>query len=63
MVDCPPERQYNYYLTTTGTAMKTNRELNTEHDAKEGAKVRPKQPSFNYKPLEAVIRQWILASK
>ena len=43
--------------------MKTNRELNTEHDAKQNAKVRPKQPEFNYKPLEAVIRQWILASK
>ena len=43
--------------------MKTNRELNTEYDAKQTAKVRPKQPAFNYKPLEEVIAQWIKASK
>jgi hypothetical protein len=26
-------------------------------------RVRPKQPVFNYKPLEAVIRQWVLKAK
>lgn len=43
--------------------MKTNRELNTEYDAKQSAKVRPKQLAFNYKPLEDVIRSWITQSK
>jgi len=43
--------------------MKTNRELNTAYDEKQKAKVRPKQPSFNPKPLEDVIRQWITNSK
>jgi hypothetical protein len=43
--------------------MKTNRELNQEYDAKQTAKVRPKQPAFNYKPLEDVIRSWITKSK
>jgi hypothetical protein len=43
--------------------MKTNRELNQEYDAKQSAKVRPKQPAFNYKPLEDVIRSWIMKSK
>ena len=39
--------------------MKTNREKNTEHEQKELMRVRPKQPEFNYKPLEDVIRQWV----
>jgi hypothetical protein len=43
--------------------MKTNRELNQEYDAKQTAKVRPKQPAFNYKPLEDVIRSWITKAK
>ena len=43
--------------------MKTNREKNTEYDAKQTAKVRPKDPAFNWKPLEDVVRQWITASK
>jgi hypothetical protein len=43
--------------------MKTNKEKNIEHDAKMQERVRPKQPVFNYKPLEAVIRQWVLKAK
>jgi hypothetical protein len=43
--------------------MKTNRELNTEHDSKQTAKVRPGQPEYNWKPLEDVIRAWITQSK
>ena len=42
---------------------KTNRELNQAYDAKMQAKVRPKQPAFNPKPLEDVIRKWITSSK
>ena len=38
---------------------KTNRDLNTEHDRKEILRVRPKQGSYDFKPLEAVIRQWV----
>jgi hypothetical protein len=46
-------------ITTTGTEMKTNRELNTEYDTKMKERIRPKQPEFNWKPLEEVIRQWV----
>jgi hypothetical protein len=44
--------------TTTGTAMKTNKELNTAHDAKMQERMRPKQPEYNWEPLDAVIKQW-----
>jgi hypothetical protein len=43
--------------------MKSNKELNQEHEARELMRVRPKQPNYNFEPLEAVIRQWILARK
>jgi 16S rRNA C1402 N4-methylase RsmH len=43
--------------------MKTNREKNQEHEAKELAKelakVRPKEPVYDHKPLEEVVRQWV----
>jgi hypothetical protein len=39
--------------------MKTNKEKNTEYDARVQDKIRPSQPVYDYKPLEAVIRQWI----
>ena len=42
--------------------MKTNRELNTAHDAKQAERVRPKLGKYNFKPLEAVMRQWIKAN-
>ena len=38
--------------------MKTNRELNQAYDAKQQARVRPKQPVYNFKPLEEVIKKW-----
>lgn len=50
-------------LTTTGTAMKTNKELNTAHDARMAERMRPKQPEYNFKPLEDAIRAMILNSK
>jgi len=43
--------------------MKTNRELNEAFDKKQTERVRPKQPEYNWKPLEDVIRQWIARSK
>jgi hypothetical protein len=42
---------------------KTNKELNQEHEARELMRVRPKQPAYNFEPLEAVIRQWVKASR
>jgi hypothetical protein len=49
--------------TTTGTAMKTNKEKNLAHDAKMQERMRPKQTDYNYKPLEDAIRAMILNSK
>lgn len=43
--------------------MKTNRELNTEHERKELMRVRPKPIEYNWKPLEDVIRQWVLKNE
>jgi hypothetical protein len=43
--------------------MKTNKQLNTAHDARVQDKIRPKQPVYDYKPLEAVIRQWITGNQ
>jgi hypothetical protein len=43
--------------------MKTNKEKNQEFDAKQKVRVRPKGPTYNWQPLEAVIRQWITGNK
>jgi hypothetical protein len=43
--------------------MKTNREKNQEHDAKMQERMRPKEPTYNWKPLEDVIRQWVLKNE
>lgn len=43
--------------------MKTNRELNKEHEARMKERVRPKTPVYNFKPLEDAIRAMILNSK
>jgi len=37
---------------------KTNKELNTEHDRAQAERVRPKQPVYDFKPLEEVMRVW-----
>jgi hypothetical protein len=39
--------------------MKTNRELNQEHDARASAKVRPKQTEYQFKELQDIINNWI----
>jgi len=43
--------------------MKTNREKNTEYDAKAQASIRPKEPEYSWKPLEEAIRQWVLKNE
>jgi len=43
--------------------MKTNKELNKDHVGRELLRVRPKQPAYDFKALEAVIRQWIIGTK
>jgi len=43
--------------------MKTNKEKNTQYERDQLMKVRPKQPSYDFEPLEAVIRQWITGNK
>ncbi len=42
---------------------KSNREKNQEHDLKELMKVRPKQPDYDFKSLEEVIKQWVKANE
>jgi hypothetical protein len=39
--------------------MKTNKQLNQEHDARMAERVRPKGPEYNFEPLESVIRKWV----
>jgi len=43
--------------------MKTNKEKNLEHDAREQARMRPKQREYNWEPLDAVIRQWKVGTR
>lgn len=43
--------------------MKTNREKNQEYDARQQAKQRPKEPVYNFEPLEQVVRKWAEMSK
>jgi hypothetical protein len=38
---------------------KTNKEKNQAHDTAEKARVRPKQPVYDFTGLEAVIKQWV----
>jgi len=38
--------------------MKTNKELNQEHDRKQAERVRPKQAEYDFKPLEQAMREW-----
>ena len=43
--------------------MKTNKELNTAYDARVQDRVRPSQPVYDFRALQAVIRLWITDSK
>jgi hypothetical protein len=42
---------------------KSNREKNIQHEKDQILKVRPKQPAYDFKPLQDVIHQWVTASK
>jgi len=39
--------------------MKTNKELNQAHDAKQAERVRPAAKEYEWEALDKVIRQWI----
>lgn len=43
--------------------MKSNREKNKEHEARELMRVRPKSTEYDSKPLEEVVRKWVEMSK
>ena len=43
--------------------MKTNKEKNQAHDARQQERVRPKPIEYNWKPLEEVIRQWVIKNE
>jgi hypothetical protein len=43
--------------------MKSNKEKNIQHEKDQILKVRPKQPAYEFEPLEAVIRQWVTGNK
>lgn len=38
--------------------MKSNKEKNIQHVKDQILKVRPKQPAYDFAPLEAVMRTW-----
>jgi len=40
--------------------MKTNKEKNQAHDARQTERVRPKEGNYQFKELEAVVRRWVL---
>jgi hypothetical protein len=39
--------------------MKTNREKNMEHQAKQDTKVRPKPQPYQFTELQAIVNGWI----
>lgn len=43
--------------------MKTNRELNQEHEQRESLRVRPKTPEYNWEPLDEAVRKMIERSR
>jgi hypothetical protein len=47
--------------TTTGTAMKTNKEKNLAHDAKMQERMRPAPKEYQFEALEAIMRAWVLS--
>jgi hypothetical protein len=38
--------------------IKSNKEKNTEHDRKEILRVRPKEQRYDFKTLEAAVKEW-----
>jgi hypothetical protein len=43
--------------------MKTNKELNTEHDRRQMERVRPAPKPYDFKALEQVIKQWVTSNE
>ena len=43
--------------------MKTNKELNTEHDRRQTERVRPAPVAYEFEALEAVVRQWVATNE
>lgn len=43
--------------------MKTNKEKNLEHDARQQARMRPKPVEYKWEALDAVIKQWKASSQ
>ena len=43
--------------------MKTNKQLNTAHAAKEQERVRPAAKQYDWAPLEAVMAEWAKAAR
>ena len=43
--------------------MKTNKEKNLEHDARQQARIRRKPVEYKWEALDAVIKQWKAGSK
>ena len=41
--------------------MKTNKEKNLEHDARQKARVRPAPKEYQFEALEAIMRAWVLS--
>ncbi len=42
--------------------MKSNKEKNQRHERVQLMRVRPKQPAYDFKPLEDVLRKWVTGS-
>ena len=38
---------------------KSNREKNAQHEKDQLMRVRPKQPVYDFKPLEEVVKVWV----
>jgi hypothetical protein len=43
--------------------MKTNKDLNTAHEAKQDTRVRPKGPVYDFTELDKVMRVWAQDTK
>jgi len=46
------------WLTMKKKMNKTNKEKNQQHERDQLMRVRPKQPAYDFAPLEAAFRSW-----
>jgi hypothetical protein len=47
------------WLNMRKKMQKNNRTLNQEHERRTADRVRPKQPEYDFKPLEEIVRKWV----